>query len=256
MLFFLSQGFNSNKSTLLRACRSAPACIVAQTPMSPRPCLKAHLSSESSPEHLPFALYPKVLASPHVHFPPTPTLTSTHAAYSPLTYDRAPIAVAPNSCALPERGGRTYTSSSESWNLRQVKGSYFHPQAYEACEPEPHTTPAASSTPPQLIPDLSSESDESDGPIITIHDSNSLNTSIPLHYGHLRSSPIPRARSLESLDNALYFLPHAPSPMKGMQKRRKRRSLSRSRVGGDAFRQDIKSSDTFSPSLDGCLGGF
>jgi hypothetical protein len=225
--------------------------------MPPRPCLKSHLSSESSPEHLPFAFYPKVLASPHVHFPPTPTLTSTHAAYSPLTYDRAPIAVAPNSCALPERGGRMYTSPS---NLRQTKGSYFHPQAYEACEPEPFVVPIASSTPPQLIPDLSSESEESDGPTITIPDSNPLITPIPLHYGHHRNiqcSPIPRARSLETLDNALYFLPHAPSPARDMQKRRKRRSLSRSRMGGDAFCQSVKSSDAFErPSLDGCLGGF
>jgi len=226
--------------------------------MPPRPCLKPHLSSELSPEHLPFALYPKVLASPHVHFPPTPTLASTHAAYSPLTYDRAPIAVTPNSCALPERGGRMYTSSPESWTLRPAKGSYFHPRAYEACEPE-LLAPTASSAPPQLIPDLSSESEESDGPIITIPDSCALKNSITLHFSHshnTQASPIPRAQSLEQLDNALYFLPHPPSLVKDMQKGRKRRSLSRSRLK-ETSRRDNKTSDAFEqPSLDGCLGGF
>lgn len=237
------------------------AFIVAQTPMHPRPCLKL-LSSESSPEPLPFAFYPKVLASPHVHFPPTPILASTHAAYSPLTYDRAPIAVVPNLCALPERGGRMYTSSSsESWNLRQIKGSYFHPRAYEACEPEPSVVPIASSTPPQLIPDLSSsESEESDGSTTTTSDSHVPKSPIPLPYGHplnIQCSPIPRANSLEKLDNALYFLPHPPSPVRDLHKRRRRRSLSRVRAGVDACCQDARGSDAFDrPFLDGCLGGF
>jgi hypothetical protein len=237
---------------------TGPSSLHMHRPMPPRPCLKPLLGSESSsPEHLPFALYPKVLSSPHVHFPPTPTLTSTHPAYSPLTYDRAPIAVTPNSCALPERGGRMYTSPSESWTLRQAKGSYFHPQAYEACEPEPYVAPTAPSTLPQLILDLSSESDESDGPIITLPDSSSFTSPISLHFTHshgTRHSPIPHAQSLEQLDNALYFLPHPPSPVKDMHKGRKRRSLSRPRLKEETSRRDVGGSDAF--ALDGCLGGF
>lgn len=47
--------------------------------------------------------------SPHVHFPPTPTLASTlGTTHSPSVYDRAPIVVIPNSCALPARGERVY----------------------------------------------------------------------------------------------------------------------------------------------------
>ncbi|KAF9647004.1 hypothetical protein BDM02DRAFT_2832868 [Thelephora ganbajun] len=46
-----------------------------------------------------------------VHFPPSPIIAKTFVAHSPSTYDRSPIVVVPNSCALPERGcpGRTYT---------------------------------------------------------------------------------------------------------------------------------------------------
>jgi hypothetical protein len=45
-----------------------------------------------------------------VHFPPSPALTSTFACHSSTVYDRSPIVVVPNTCALPERGcpGRTY----------------------------------------------------------------------------------------------------------------------------------------------------
>ena len=45
----------------------------------------------------------------HVHFPPTPGMVSatvTVPIHSPTSCDRAPIVVSPNSCALPERGGR------------------------------------------------------------------------------------------------------------------------------------------------------
>ena len=48
---------------------------------------------------------------PHVHFPPSPTISSTYITHSPATYDRAPIVVSQNTCELPERGRRVYTSS-------------------------------------------------------------------------------------------------------------------------------------------------
>jgi len=48
----------------------------------------------------------------YVHFPPSPTLTSTHVVDPPRLYDRSPIVVAENSCAMPQRGcpGRTYAT--------------------------------------------------------------------------------------------------------------------------------------------------
>jgi hypothetical protein len=48
----------------------------------------------------------------YVHFPPSPTLASTHVVDPPRLYDRSPIIVAENSCAMPQRGcpGRTYTT--------------------------------------------------------------------------------------------------------------------------------------------------
>ncbi|KAJ7729095.1 hypothetical protein DFH07DRAFT_722145, partial [Mycena maculata] len=132
--------------------------------MHPRPILKAlpepdlsnpPFSELVSPNPLPFAACnSRAMCTPHVHFPSTPGLTFTGDAYSPGTYDRAPIAVSPNSCALPRRGERVYRSSS----VPPIKGSYFHPHAFEACETEPI---AATAVPP-LLPDLSSETDEWD----------------------------------------------------------------------------------------------
>jgi len=48
----------------------------------------------------------------YVHFPPSPTLTSTHVVDPPRLYDRSPIIVGENSCAMPQRGcpGRTYAT--------------------------------------------------------------------------------------------------------------------------------------------------
>ncbi|KAI0778858.1 hypothetical protein BD413DRAFT_445792, partial [Trametes elegans] len=139
------------------------------------------------------------LFSPHVHFPPTPRIADTYPAHSPTTYDRAPIAVSPNICQLPRRGerkvqsppadceadrrGRTRARSkgpgSGPGSGEAVKGSYFHPRAYEACMPEPPSSapPSAAGTrarvtfddspsPPALVADLS-PSDESDESVTT-----------------------------------------------------------------------------------------
>ena len=128
----------------------------------PKPCLKPLPMPEYHP--LPFSEYP--IHSPHVHFPPTPTLTSTIFTHSAVQYDRAPIVVAENVCALPERGGRCYNvqlrnkrsssrvrgcghppssgvdieeaeqDGSRILNPPELISDYFHPRVYEACEPE------------------------------------------------------------------------------------------------------------------------
>lgn len=161
------------------------------------------------------------LLNPSVHFPPSPSLTRTFSAHSATQYDRTPIQVAPNACALPARGcpGRTYYDSSAASNGR---GGSLHPRALAAYEAQkqqledegdddddeeaertptrtspyiplpvpppipnahpshaspyaatayPYSTPFSSpatygyhtAQPPPLVPDLSSESDESDG---------------------------------------------------------------------------------------------
>ena len=162
----------------------------------PHPILKRDMSPFRSPTlPLPFS-GSGTLFSPHVHFPPTPGMAATYPAHSPTTYDRKPIAVSPCVVQLPRRGARRLPSppperdhtdlqnSSTSGQERErrgrprhrsrpgdqtpvggcVKGSYFHPRAYEACKPEPDPYP----TPlmPQLVQDLS-PSDESDDPVVT-----------------------------------------------------------------------------------------
>ncbi|KAF7976184.1 hypothetical protein HWV62_7348 [Athelia sp. TMB] len=224
---------------------------------SKKPCLKANMLPSAS-DPLPFAYCSSnVLLSPHVHFPPTPTLVSTHTTHSSGIYDRAPITIAPNSCALPERGGRMYTPAADHGQsvTSPVKGSYFHPKAYEACQPEP---PAAIAYLPPLIPDLSSsESDESDAAMATPPALGSaMVPPLSLRFSkqhHSHPSPIPRANSQEKLDNALSFLPHPPSPVRE-QEQRKRRSPSRPRLP----RRGTKSAEDFGQSAldDGCLGGF
>ena len=95
---------------------------------APRPILKSLSSSFVSSETsnpLPFSSCPTILDSPHVHFPPTPTLTSTEITHSSFMYDRAPIVVTPNICALPERGGRKFIGI----NSNQGGLGYFHPHA-------------------------------------------------------------------------------------------------------------------------------
>ncbi|THU95688.1 hypothetical protein K435DRAFT_859268 [Dendrothele bispora CBS 962.96] len=111
-------------------------------PTPPRP--QQHLSST-----LPSPRLRSPLLSPHVHFPPTPAISSTQLTHSPSTYDRAPIQVSPNSCELPERGGRVYDeigspdSVCHAPRSKASKGSYFHPSAFEACETEVSEEPSS-----------------------------------------------------------------------------------------------------------------
>ena len=72
----------------------------SSSPLTPRPILKRNPSSIA-----------RERKQAVVHFPPSPIISKTFVAHSPSAYDRSPIVVAPNTCALPERGcpGRTYT---------------------------------------------------------------------------------------------------------------------------------------------------
>lgn len=134
--------------------------------MSPRPILKRsahpHHPHQSQPHHQSH--------HPHgVHFPPSPSLTRIFPVHSAAAYDRSPIEVTPNSCALPERGcpGRTYlleeTDATKPRLSRYPRGiAYardYHPRALAFAS----SGGGCSSMIPQLIPDISSESEESDG---------------------------------------------------------------------------------------------
>jgi hypothetical protein len=122
--------------------------------MSPKPILKG-----SKPDGFRQPQYYTHTAHPHhsVHFPPSPALTRTFMAHSASTYDRSPIVVSQNDCALPERGcpGRTYFEELPSGsNARRrfiINTKGYHPRAFSAIYDLP-----------PLVPDVSSESDESD----------------------------------------------------------------------------------------------
>ncbi|KAF9472041.1 hypothetical protein BDN70DRAFT_509561 [Pholiota conissans] len=142
--------------------------------MAPRPILKrppsnaapAHHHHQHQHHHHPFPF-----AAPAVHFPPNPALTRTFSAYSAQAYDRSPIQVSPNSCALPERGcpGRTYLldeSAAAAPAPRCITAARdYHPRALAFASANNAASSSSSSygPVPPLIPDLSSESEESDG---------------------------------------------------------------------------------------------
>lgn len=172
--------------------------------LSPRPILKRSATPNVSLNH------------PHhvVHFPPSPSLTThTFSVYSASTYDRSPIVVSPNTCALPERGcpGRTYNLDDDCQTSSQ-KGQYgsgeLHPRAFY------NASRSTYGLPPPLIPDISSsESEESDEVTSPLPDSDLTISS------HLYGLAIPRDKYSDSCGGtyppsspALSFLPHPPSP--------------------------------------------
>lgn len=265
----------------------------------PRPILK---HQQTAPN------YGRAIGSPErlhaVHFPPSPTLTRTYSAYPPSTYDRSPIVVAPNTCALPERGcpGRTYTLDGErpmtspSPSKRSQHGIHLHPRAVfnhqsqvspsklggidDGSQRAPrHSSP----TQPPLIPDLSSESDESDGsPPDSYNASLKPAPSIPWppralgdpnvylmtptydQYGYSNNSP--------NVHSTLPFLPYPPPNDTHKVRRQKQKDPSWERERGSkygAYAMDDEAHDKpsyrpFAPyggsaldgSEDSCLGGF
>lgn len=241
----------------------------------PPPILKQY---EAPPESNPFALCPRVV-SPHVHFPSTPTLVSTYATFARAVYDRTPLTISPNTCALPGRGERTYNSYDTPVPLGahledSIKGSYFHPRAYEACEQERLDFLASPSSPSPLVydsssssPSCSSESDESDVAVLTPPDTSAYGRpQAAIHIPGsdvlgMSHSPITRKCSQETLGNALAFLPYPPELSLKDKPRIKRPTSSTTLRRKNSHRQKVESNfngySSFSaPSLDGCLGGF
>jgi hypothetical protein len=200
--------------------------------MSPRPILK-RTSNVDNPSHRHHG----------VHFPPSTSLTRTFVADS---YDRTPIVVTPNSCALPERGcpGRTYSldesarcPSRRMMNASQISRDY-HPRVLNLLHQNGHYSDvhkvgssdhaAVPTLLPPLIQDLSSESDESDAsvPVFTdfpfahfYHDSAAHGPKIPdtslsisnlsVSHGYSYTSS---TLSVSVVNGPMSFLPHPPSP--------------------------------------------
>ncbi|KAJ2937015.1 hypothetical protein H1R20_g75, partial [Candolleomyces eurysporus] len=107
-------------------------------------------------------------------------MTSTALTHSPHVYDRAPIRVSPNSCALPDRGERVYSDDSHCGSPL-AKECYFMlpPRRLDSMHSSSSSsllfnsfgavTPGAPShdrydiaSPPLLGSDVSSESEDSD----------------------------------------------------------------------------------------------
>ncbi|KAJ3749774.1 hypothetical protein EV361DRAFT_922112 [Lentinula raphanica] len=201
----------------------------------PRPILKR--SPTACPENdseLPF------YGIQAVHFPPSPSLSRFYHAHPSSIYDRSPIVVSANACALPERGcpGRTYTLDERTPSTSQQpmslapppRGGHLHPRAlsqrpaqYLQNEIPPHCPP--------LIPDLSSESEESDGFI-----SPPPEMSYSSFGSKSQSRRVDRHPSQLSLDNAVYFTTRLdnmqlPSPADPRGKSRRDRERIRSPVG-------------------------
>lgn len=240
--------------------------------MSPRSILKQSSQSihrPDAPGALLAAALPYPPEPPQVHFPPTPSLTKTYPTHSGSMYDRAPIVVLPNDCALPERGcpGRTYTTSSRSRssNTNAVAGS-----SKDRCSPSAsgkHVHPRVVEDirnrqfgPPPLIPDISSsESDESDGVVSPPPEYSSVSAGASTQ--HYYAYPVSIASpTQEQLNKALAFLPHAPSlPSAGKDCSKSNKERKRRSTNGTAtprFKSEDNTRSFAETSLDGCLGGF
>jgi hypothetical protein len=108
-------------------------------PPSPRPILKRNPSTMD-----------RERKQAVVHFPPSPIISKTFMAHSPSTYDRSPIVVAPNTCALPERGcpGRTYTLDPNGRRLNEFGGlrTLFGDDSTDSLVPPPLIQDTSSSS--------------------------------------------------------------------------------------------------------------
>ncbi|KAG8740055.1 hypothetical protein FRC12_016128 [Ceratobasidium sp. 428] len=172
-------------------------------------------------------------SEPTMHFPTAKReLVKTRVTHSPSSYDRSPIVVLPNSCALPARGcpGRTYDPTPVS-----PSGRTMHPSAYSAASmsqsPPRIRRPATPCAVPGLIPDEGS-SDDSDG----------LTSPPPERVGNTFGYA---AAAIHDDDDRAMLFAAARSRTSSPPKTKSRRSSREYRV-----------SSSFESSDEGCLGGF
>jgi len=195
---------------------------------------------------------PLPYAQPFVHFPPSPTLTSTHVVDDSYIYDRTPIVVAENDCALPQRGcpGRTYIRVERPLTHKPVAaGNHVHPSAKRFSDCNSTPPPPSALFPPLCNDETSSE--ESDGALPTppeYHLSLPEGPSLlcqPLCKPDHHDARCPGQQPSSHLSNPNDFLPHSPSPPCAAR-RASLNTISRLARG-----------TTFASALDSsCLGGF
>ena len=228
----------------------------------PRPILKTRHNSSNLNEYFPSpssALPFRFPTSPHVHFPPTPTLTDTQMTHSPFVYDRAPIIVLPNACKLPERGGRNYSTygimtASPSMASRRRR-NHFDRSTHPQHEDE-------NGSPPPLVHDHPSESEDADA---------CISISSPAFADELDSAlSITQDVDITTMDSGTAltpitpprtsaFLPPVPEhqarPLCRPKLKRKHTGLTARMLRLGAV-EDTFAGEDRAMSLDGCLGGF
>jgi len=103
----------------------------------------------------------------YVHFPPSPTLASTHVVDSPRLYDRSPIIVSENSCAMPQRGcpGRTY-ATVDGVGRGVASSNNALPLPYPKLSFSSNAPPSI----PLMVPDRQGSSDDLDAVSIVSED--------------------------------------------------------------------------------------
>lgn len=209
---------------------------------NPRPILKRASSTLSSP-----------MRSARVHFPPSPRLSTFQFTHSPQLYDRSPLVVQPNACALPRRGERVYLaedydSTTQDDIIRDsipLREGYLPPEHPRETPTYPHPLDYSSSS-------SHTESDESDTPLSTPPDPTNPGAT-PLIITHPMDLLGPCLSRRRPDSDVLGFLPHPPSPGKPRRpKRNSKRTCSDKPLFGCTFGEDSFSS----PSFEGCLGGF
>ena len=137
------------------------------------------------------------LKSPHVHFPSSPSqLIATIVTYSPGSYDRGSISVAPNPLALPGWGERVYSPSIEGFKLSAAPKP-FRTLGYQA---SPVVTDFEDPRSPKLQPPA---------PVAKKGNAHTANNYVQFA---AFTSTHTRTRPSRGLDKALASYPRSPYP--------------------------------------------
>jgi len=222
-------------------------------------------------------------------------MTQTEITHSSFIYDRKPIVVLPNACALPERGERAMDSAADAdydlelWvagrRKKKVTKGYFHPRAYEAVEYE-----AVDSDQAELSSSLLFARDSSSflSSPYRIQNDTTLFDSHARALSHFRpiqtvgtldgseaaydplNGPIDACQFIQHLPHMDLSLPFMPQKQKtGLRSKEcasspKKRTTTRSRTTGSTnnFERTFQLVSNAGcggfnePGLEGCLGGF